>query len=164
MNFEEVVSVFPGHKRTPSHIAEHFRSFYLGFNSNSIIWFAYKDDEPNFETTFSLDNIHQDDEDRIVFVEIIKPGLLPSCVFGKDQSTTYEFYNPLVCARQLRFGQLPIGLYFSDLIKPRKIIPSGTCYQRFMDRVPDSATIDLDSWRFSGFSSPPFYCLVGRMV
>jgi hypothetical protein len=27
-------------------------------------------------------------------VEIIKPGLLPSCVFGKDQSATYEFYSP----------------------------------------------------------------------
>jgi hypothetical protein len=37
MNFGEVVSVFQGHKRTPSRIEEHFRSFYLGFNSNSII-------------------------------------------------------------------------------------------------------------------------------
>jgi hypothetical protein len=36
MNFGEVVSAFPGHKRTPSRIAEHFRSFYLGFTSNSI--------------------------------------------------------------------------------------------------------------------------------
>jgi hypothetical protein len=156
MNFGEVVSAFPGHKRTPSCIEEHFRSFYLGFNSNSIIWFAYKDDEPYFETTFNFDDIHKDDEDRIAFVEIIKPGLLPSCVFGKDQSATYEFYNPSVCARQLGFGQLPIGLYFSDMIKPREIIPSGTCYQRLSDRVPDSTTIDLDSCRFSGFCPPPF--------
>jgi hypothetical protein len=127
-NFGEAVSAFPGHKRTPSRKAEHFRRFYLDFNSNSIIWFAYKDDEPHFEATFNFDDIHKDDEDKIAFVEIIKPGLLPSCVFGKDQSATYEFYNPSVCARQLGFGQLPLGLYFSDLIKPREIIPSGTCY------------------------------------
>jgi hypothetical protein len=154
MNFGEVVSAFPGHKSTPSRIAEHFRSFYLGLNSNSIIWFPYKYDEPHFETTFNFDDIHKDDEDMIAFVEIIKLRLRPSCVFGKDQSATYEFYNPSVCAHQLRFGQLPIGLYFSDLIKPREIIPSGTCYQRILDRVPDSATINLDSWRFLGFSSP----------
>jgi hypothetical protein len=150
MNFGEVVSAFRGHKRTPSHIAERFKKFYLGFNSNSIIWFSYKDDEPHFETTFNFDDIHKDDEDKIAFVEIIIPGLLPSRVFGKDQSATYEFYNPSVCARQLGFGQLPIGLYFSDLIT-REIIPSGTC-----GSGPDSATIDLDSWRFSSFSSPLF--------
>jgi hypothetical protein len=155
MNFGEVVSAFLGHTRTPSRIAEHFRSFYLGFNSNSIIWFAYKDDEPHLETTFNFDDIHKDDKDKIASVEIIKPWLLPSCVFGKDQSFTYEFYNPSVCARQLGFGQLPIGLYFLNLIKPLEIIPSGTCYQRILDRVPDSATINLDSWRFLGFS-PPF--------
>jgi hypothetical protein len=114
MCFREAVSTFPGHKRSPSRKAEHFRSFYLDFSSNSIIWFAYKDDKPHFETTFNFDSIHEDDEDRIVSVEIIKLGFLPSCIFGKDQSTTYEFYNPSVCARQLGFGQLPIG--FTSLI------------------------------------------------
>jgi hypothetical protein len=49
---------------------------------------------------------------------------------------------------------LSIALYFSDLIKPREVIPSGTCYQRLLDRVLDFATIDLESWRFSCFSSP----------
>jgi hypothetical protein len=87
---------------------------------------------------------------------MIKPGLLPSFVFGKDQSATYEFYNPSVGARQLGFGQLPIGLYFFDLIKLREIIPSGTHYWHLMNWVPDSATIDLDSWKFSSFSSPLF--------
>jgi hypothetical protein len=92
----------------------------------------------------------------MVFVDIIKLGLLSSYVFGKDQSASYEIYNRSICARQLGYGQLPIGLYFSDLIKPREIIPSGTCYKCLLDRVPDSATIDLVSWRFSSFSSPHF--------
>jgi hypothetical protein len=118
MNFGEAASMFPGHKKTPSHIAEHFRSFYLGFNSGSIIRFAYRDDDNNFEALFSFDDIHRDDENRIAFVEIIKLGILPSCVFGKDQSASYEFYNPSVSARQLGFSQLLIGLYFSNLVKP----------------------------------------------
>jgi hypothetical protein len=85
MNFGDVVSAFPGNKRTPSRVAKHFKSFYFGFNSNSIVCFAYKDDDPHFETTFNFDDIHKDAEDRIAFVEIIKLGLLPFCVFGKDQ-------------------------------------------------------------------------------
>jgi hypothetical protein len=153
MNFGEAVSTFPGHKRTPSRIAEHYRSFYLGFTPESIIWFAYRDDDTYFETTFSFDDIHKDDEDMLAFVEMIKSGFLPYCVFGKDQLTTYEFCNPSVCARRLRFGQLPIGLYFSDLIKLQKIIPSGIYYQHLLDWVPDFATIDLASWTFSSFTS-----------
>jgi hypothetical protein len=81
MNFGEVVSMSPGHKKTQSRMAEHFRSFYLGLNLGSIIWFAYRDDDNHFETLFSFDNIHRDDENRIAFVEIIKPWILVSCVF-----------------------------------------------------------------------------------
>jgi hypothetical protein len=145
MNFGEAVSTFPGHKKIPSRIAEHFRSFYLGFTPESIIWFSYTDDDNNFETIFNFDDIHKDNENMIVFVEMIKPGLLPSRIFGKDQSATYEFYNPSVSAHQLGFGQLLIGLYFSHLIKPREVIPSVTYYQHLLDLVPDSSTTDLDS-------------------
>jgi hypothetical protein len=121
MTFGEAVSAFPEHKRTPSRIAEHFRSFYLGFTPESTIWFPYEDHDTHFETTFDFDDINKDDENKIAFVEMIKPRLLPSCVFAKDQSTTYEFYNPSVSARQLGFGQLSIGLYFSNLITPREV-------------------------------------------
>jgi hypothetical protein len=105
---------------------------------------------------FSFNEIHRDDENRIAFVEIIKPGILLSCVFGKDQLASYEFYNPSVSARQLGFGQLLIGLYFSVLIKPREIIPNDIHYRHLLDWVIDSSTINLDSWRFSSFSSPFF--------
>jgi hypothetical protein len=94
MSFGEAVSAFLGHKRSPFRIAEHFKSFYLGFTPESIIWFAYEDHDTHFETTFNFDDINKDDENIIASVEMIKQRLLPSCVFGKDQSTTYEFYNP----------------------------------------------------------------------
>jgi hypothetical protein len=156
MNFGEVVSMFPRHKKTPSRIAEHFRSFYLGFILGSIIWFAYRDDDNHFETLFCFNDIHRDDENRIAFVERIELGILSSCVFGKDQSATYEFYNPLVSARQLGFGQLLIGLHFSYLIKPTEIILDNIHYRRLLDWVLDSATINLNSWKFSSFPSPLF--------
>jgi hypothetical protein len=146
MNFGEAASMFPGHKKTSFRIAEHFRSFYLGFNPGSIIWFAYRDDDNNFETLFNFDDIHRDAENRIAFVEIIKPGILPSCAFGKDHPASYEFYNPSISDHQLGFGQLLIGLYFFDLVKPREIIPDDIHYRRLLDWVPDSSTINLDSW------------------
>jgi hypothetical protein len=90
-SFGEAVFVFPGNKKAPYHIVEHFRSFYLSFRPNSTICFAYEDPEFSFKTMFKFDDIISDDGNRMVFEEIIKPGLLPSCVFGKDQSATYEF-------------------------------------------------------------------------
>jgi hypothetical protein len=66
MNIGEAVSIFPGHKRTPSCIAEHFRSFYLGFTPESIIWFAYRDDDTYFETTSTL----------MTSIKTMKTGLL----------------------------------------------------------------------------------------
>jgi hypothetical protein len=51
--------------------------------------FAYTDDDNHFEALFSFNDIQRVDENRIAFVEMMKLGLLPSCVFGKDQSATY---------------------------------------------------------------------------
>jgi hypothetical protein len=105
---------------------------------------------------FSFHDINKDDENIIAFAEMIKSRLVPSCVFGKDQSSTYEFYNPLVSARQLGFGQLPICLYFSNLIKPQEVVPNGTHYQSLLDMIPYSSTVNLDSWKFATFTSPLF--------
>jgi hypothetical protein len=59
---------------------------------------------------------------------IITPRAIPVNTFGsgKNTNTTYEFYNPSAVSRQLAFGQLPIKLYFADVIKPRETITSGT--------------------------------------
>jgi len=44
---------------------------------------------------------------------------------GKNSNPTYEFYNPLALARQLAFGQLPIGLCYADVVKPRESLTNG---------------------------------------
>ena len=87
---------------------------------------------------------------------IIKPGLLPANFFGKDQLATYEFYSPSVAARQLGFGQLPISLYFSDLIKPGETIPDPVHYRLLRNLIPTSTTVDLDTWKLQPFSSSLF--------
>jgi hypothetical protein len=60
---------------------------------------------------------------------------------------------------------LPIGVWsivdwslFFDLIKPREIIPDNIHYQRLLDRVSDSATIDLD---FGSFPTSPLFSICG---
>ena len=156
LTFGEAVSVFPGNKKTPSLIAEHFRSFYVGLKQDFTIWFAFEDPNCAFESLFNFDDITFDDDTRVIFETIIKPGLLSATFFGKDQLATYEFYSPSVVAHQLGFGQLPIGLYFSDLIKLREAIPDPVHYCLLRSLIPSSATVDLDTWRFQPFSSSLF--------
>jgi len=67
---------------------------------------------------------------------------------GKNSSPTYEFYNPLVLARQLAFGQLPVRLCYADVVKPRETITSGHEWLRIAQLQPNADTtyIDLSAW------------------
>ena len=67
---------------------------------------------------------------------------------GKTSNPTYEFYNPSALARQLAFGQLPIGLCYADVVKPRETITSGVEWIRIAQLQPnaDTSDIDLSAW------------------
>lgn len=132
-----------------------FKGFRHGFKSNTIIWFAYEVSANQFESIFRLEDVTSVDHNRILFEHIIKPCLLPFNFFG-SQSPSYEFYNPSSSAHQLGFGQLPIGLYFKDLIKPKEIIPNGVYFDRLKNLNPDSSTVVLDGWNNFHFTSPAF--------
>ncbi|KAM0849571.1 hypothetical protein ACQ4PT_053643 [Festuca glaucescens] len=154
--FGEAVAIFPGDKKNPGMVVNFFRSFYYGLTASATIWFAYDDPETNFESIFQFEDVTTDDYSRMLFEHMIKPFLLPSNFFGTLPGT-YEFYNPSVAARQLCFGQLPIGLYFENLIRPREIIPiSGLYYSQLRKYNPDSATINLDGWKCSSFTPHVF--------
>jgi hypothetical protein len=77
---------------------------------------------------------------------IITPQAIPVNTFGSGKNTniTYEFYNPSVVSRQLAFGQLPIKLYFADVIKPRETITSGMDWSRVVQLSPDVDATDVD--------------------
>ena len=64
----------------------------------------------------------------------------------------YEFYHPLICARQLGFGQLPISLFFVDKLKTREPIASRLEFMKISSFIESLPMGDLD-----GFIHSPFY-------
>ena len=90
-------------------IIDFFKCFYNGFPETSTIWFAYQDEKVIYENPFKLqfDTWKTDEEATKIMKEIISPRILPiNFTAGKDVPS-YEFYNPLIAARQLGFGQVP---------------------------------------------------------
>jgi hypothetical protein len=91
----------------------------------------YIDEETRFLLLFNFadDTLNKDNE---LMMAIITPKAIPVNTFGsgKNTNTTYEFYNPSVVSRQLVFGQLPIKLCFTDVIKPRETITSGSDWSK----------------------------------
>jgi len=66
---------------------------------------------------------------------------------GKASNLTYEFYNPSALARQLAFGQLPIALCYTDVVKPRETITSNLEWIRIAQLPPNADTdVDLSAW------------------
>jgi hypothetical protein len=86
----------------------------------------YIDTESRFPLLFIL--VDQAlNKDNNLMMAIITPRAILVNTFssGKNTSITYEFYNPLAVAQQLASGQLPIKLYYADVIRPREVITSG---------------------------------------
>jgi len=77
---------------------------------------------------------------------IITPRAILVNIFGSGKNTnpTYEFYNPSALARQLAFGQLPIRLCYTDVVKPRGIITSGLEWIKIAQLQLNADTTDID--------------------
>ena len=153
-SFGEAASSIGGERLSSDQLISYFRCFYNGLSKSALIWFAYDDPNNSFERpiNFQFDSATSSDN-RKIFKEMIRPNLLPTISCGRK---SYEFYYPSVAARQLGFGQAPIRLYFSDLIKPRDEIPNNLALCRLLDQVPDIDMDDLDTWKLVPFTSSPF--------
>jgi len=83
----------------------------------------YEDEDSRFPLTFhpADDALNNDDD---LMMAIITPRAITMNNFGsgKNTSTTYEFFNPSALSRQVAFGQLPVKLYYVDVVKPRETI------------------------------------------
>ena len=95
-----------------------FKCFYNSFIENSTVWFAYHDDNKEYENPvkFHLDCWKNDEEATKIMKEIISPRILPAnFTCGKD-TPSFEFYNPSVAARQLGFvpHYWPLGSFRSE--------------------------------------------------
>jgi len=100
----------------------------------------YEDPDTMFPLVFHPFNnaVNKDDE---VMMALITPRVIPvNFGSGKTSNQTYEFYNPSALARQPAFGQLPIALFYADVIKPREVITNLLEWIRVAQLAPNADT------------------------
>ena len=126
LNFDETAIVLHGTGGNEDQVSRFFQTLYEGLPKDQWAWMPYEDPETRFPLIFHpFDDALSKDTD--LMIAIITPRAIPVNTFdsGKNSNPTYEFYNPSALARQLDFGQLPIGLCYADVVKPRETITSG---------------------------------------
>lgn len=99
-----------------------------------------------------------DYESTLIFAAFIQPCILHvgTAMSARNQISTYEFYHPSFCARQLGFGQLSIRLRLAERVLPRQTV---TCAQesiwlRDIDR--DIPVGELSAFNFQSTTSMLF--------
>jgi len=105
----------------------------------------YEDPETSFPLTFHpFDDALNKDHD--LMMAIITLRAIPVNIFGsgKASNPTYEFYNPSALARQLAFIQLPIALYYADMVKLRETITRGLEWIKIAQLQPNADMSDID--------------------
>jgi len=99
----------------------------------------YEDAKSRFPLTFDpADDTLNKDKDLMMAIITPRAILVNNFGSGKNTNTTYKFYNPSALARQLGFGQLPIKLYYADVVKTREVITSGLEWIRIAQLQPDA--------------------------
>jgi len=138
--------------------SDFFKCFYNGFTEDSIIWFAYHDDDKDYENPFKfrLDSWRDDEYSRNSMKEIIAPRILPANFTSGKDTPSFEFYYPSVVARQLGFGQVPPLLYFADKVQIRNTIKDTLSYNRLKGLEPSIDTAQLADWKITSFTTVPF--------
>jgi hypothetical protein len=107
-SFGQALYSIPGGKLNPSDASRWFRIFYRGLNNP--IFLPYADSEL-FENPakFRLADSTHDIDTRHLYSIMIRPCLLPIGMSTSNRiiKPGYEFYQPVVAARQFGLGQLP---------------------------------------------------------
>lgn len=129
-----------------------FIRFYTGPPSIKMDMFVYTSDR-DFELPddLQLNLVNDDMESRESFMIGITPCLLPIGIFqGRSTNLSYEFYNPMVAAKQCGLGQFPINLYFHRLLESRGIVSSGLIMSKALEiETPNLG--DCDRLHLSAF-------------
>jgi len=149
LNYGEATIVLPGTGGNEDQVSRFFQTLYEGLTKDQRAWMPYEDPETRFPLIFHPFD-YAINKDTDLMIAIITPRAIPVNTFGsgKNSNPTYEFYNPSTLARQLAFGQLPIGLSYADVVKPRETITSGLEWIRIAQLPPnaDTSDIDLSAW------------------
>jgi len=135
-----------------------FKCFYNGFTEDSIIWFAYHDDNKEHENPFkfNLDSWKNDEEATNIMREAISPRILPATFTSGKSAIGYEFCYPSVVARQLGFVQVLPLFYFVDKVQARNPIGTALTYNRLKNLEPDVDMSQLADWQVASLTTIPF--------
>jgi hypothetical protein len=124
-----------------------------------LTWFAYLE-VVEFELliSFRFEIACSDELSTAILQCIVKPRLLPvEFRHGWEKTTNIlEFYNPSIATRQPGIGQLPLGLFLADKLKPREAVNQSWEFLRiwqFKDSLPP---INHEGWKCGPFSSNLF--------
>ena len=125
LNYGEAAIVLPGTGSNEDQVSRFFQTLYDGLPKDQRAWMPYEDLEIRFPLAFHpFDDALDKDNDLIIAIITPRAILVNTFGSGKNTNPTYEFYNPSALARQLVFGQLPIRLGYTDVVKPRETITS----------------------------------------
>jgi len=126
LNYGKAIIVLPRTDANENQIDRFFQTLYNGLSKDHQAWMPYEDEESRFPLTFHpADDTLNKDNDLMMAIITLRAIPVNNFGSGKNTNTTYEFYNPSALACQLAFGQLPIKLYYADVVKPREAITSG---------------------------------------
>jgi hypothetical protein len=135
MSYGEAASVYPGADQSAEDMSTWFIRFYTGPPSVRMDMFIYTSDR-DFELPddLRLSLINDDMESWELFMIGLTPCLLPVGIFqGRSTTLSYEFYNPMVAARQCGLGQVPISLYLHKLLESRGMVPSALVMSKALE-------------------------------
>ena len=138
-------------------ITDFFRCFYQGFAEESTIWFAYHDDNKEYENPFkfNLDSWRDDEEATYIMREAISPRILPANFTSGKSAIGYEFCYPSVVARQLGFVQVPPLSYFADKVEARNPIGNALAYNWLKSLEPVIDMTQLADWQVAPLTTIP---------
>jgi hypothetical protein len=158
-SFGQALYNLPGNKLNPTDASSWFRIFYRGLDNP--IFLPYIDSEI-FENpiAFRLADFADDDSTRYLYSIMVCPCFLPVGMSTSNRiiKPGYEFYQPVVAARQFGLGQVPPYFFLHHLTISRANLPdiltSQRCYSLFTDLlipIPvdlsfTSSAISFENW------------------
>lgn len=107
-SFGEAMATIPGSTNAADQLADWLENFYKGLPDDKILWFPYGQ-EHEFDHPYKLDMDAPlaDDTSKAMCRAIISPSIFPIGISSaRGTKMSYEFYHPVLSARQVGLAQL----------------------------------------------------------
>jgi hypothetical protein len=175
-SFGQALYSLPGGNLNPSDASQWFRIFYRGLDNPIFLPYTKSEIFEN-PATFRLADFADDVDTRRLYSIMIRPCLLPVGMSTSNRiiKPGYEFYQPVVAARQFGLGQVAPHFLLHHLTSNKIDLPDAVttqrCYSLFLDLlIPilvdlafTSSTIDFENW-WSMWKTHVFRKALGPML